>query len=115
MSVLSPLAIAGPVGIRRGILEAVCEEDVGHEHNYDHLTIVLTGRLKVFYAFLQDGEAVEGESKAFSAGETVVILANVRHRLKALEQGTTYLCVFSHRDFDGLVTQAYEGNNSAFQ
>ena len=109
------LAIIGPIGVRRHVLEHVCEESQGHEHNYDHTTIVIRGRVKVTYSYPKDGEIVQGESREFEAGECIEIKANVHHTIKALEDNTVYLCVFSHRDFDGLVTQKYAGNASAYQ
>ncbi len=109
-----PLKIVGPVGIREFHLESVCETHEGHEHNYDHATIVVSGRVKVTYSYAKDSQTVEGESREFEAGECIEIKAGVRHTVKALEPDTRYLCVFSHRDFGGLVTQSYVGNPKAY-
>src|SRR5262245_57708947 len=98
----------GPVGYRKFTLEKVCEANEGHKHNYDHVTIVIRGRIKVLYRYKQDGKLVEGESKEFGPGEVVTIKAEVHHTIKSLEPNSQYLCVFSHRDFDGLVTQSYQ-------
>lgn len=111
---MSSLAIIGPIGYRKFTLEKVCESHAGHEHNYDHSTIVVKGSIKVIYSYIKDGELVEGESREFGAGEVVEIKAKVRHTIKALEPNTQYMCVFSHRDFDGLVTQKYIGNEAAY-
>lgn len=110
---MNDVAIKGPVAVRRFVLEKVCHESVGHEHNYDHLTIVVKGRLRVTYTYTKDGREVSGSAE-YSAGEDVVIKAHVRHTLKALEDNTVYLCVFSHRDFDGVVSQSFVGNQSAY-
>lgn len=111
---MSDVAIIGPVGIRQMHLEKTCEAHVGHEHNYDHTTIVIRGRIKVLYRYVRDGEEIEGESDEFGPGETIHIRAKVRHTIKALEDGSLWYCVFSHRDFGGLVTQEYIGNQAAY-
>lgn len=111
---MSRLSIIGPVGIRRCTLRQVCVENEGHEHNYDHVTVVISGRLLVKYSYVQHGQLVEGESKEYGPSEVVEIKANVRHTIKALVAGTQYMCVFSHRDFDGLVTQTYQGHDAAY-
>jgi quercetin dioxygenase-like cupin family protein len=108
------VTIIGPIAYRPFVLAEVCQESAGHEHNYDHVTIVISGRIRVQYAWTEiDGRVVRGESREFAQGEVVHIKAHVRHTIKALESNTKYLCVFSHRDFDGLVTQAYVGNEAA--
>ena len=104
---MSDLALIGPVGIRSFTLEKACEANHGHEHNYDHTTIVIRGRLKVLYAYEKDGQTIEGESEEFGQGETIHIRAKVRHTLIALEANTMYMCVFSHRDFNGVVVETY--------
>lgn len=114
---MGELAVVGPVGLRPFRLEKTCHAAVGHEHNYDHTTIVIRGRLKVYYEYDKDGRAVRGESGEFGQGETIFIRAKVRHTLKALEDNTVYMCVFSHRDFDGVVCETYEaamGNQAAY-
>jgi len=108
------VAIIGPIGVRQFTLEKICEESVGHEHNYDHVTMVVRGRIRVKYSYLNGDQLVEGESREFGPGDDVLIKANVRHTIKALEPNTVYKCVFSHRDFDGLVTQNYVGNELAY-
>ena len=109
------LAINGPIGYRQFALEKVCEVNEGHTHNYDHAMIVISGRLRVRYRYTVDGQTVEGDSREFAQGEIVTVKANVLHEIKALEPNTRYLCVFSHRDFDGLVTQTYVGNQAAYE
>ena len=108
------LAIVGPIGVRRHVLEKTCNESEGHEHNYDHTTIVIRGSIRVTYSYPKDGEIAAGESREFAAGELIEIKANVHHTIKALEDNTVYYCIFSHRDFDGLVTQKYVGNSQAY-
>lgn len=104
----------GPIAYRSYVLDHVCQESAGHEHNYDHVTIVIAGRIRVTYSWVEDtGNVVTGESREFHQGEVIHIKAKVRHTIKALVAPTKYLCVFSHRDFDGLVTESYVGNAAA--
>lgn len=115
---MSDLIIAGPVGIRPMHLDRACQQNVGHEHNYDHTTIVIRGRVKVLYSYMRDGQLIEGESEEYAAGETIEIRAKVRHTIIALENDTLYFCVFSHRDFNGVVCERYEaamGNQEAYR
>lgn len=100
------LDLVGPLGIRTFELDKVCDVHVGHQHNYDHTTIVISGRVSI----LANGR----ELGTFGPGEAVAIMANTHHTLKAIEAGTKYLCVFSHRDFGGIVTQEYVGNPDAY-
>ncbi len=112
---ISHLAIVGPVGIRQNVLAERCESHVGHEHTYDHGTMVIRGRVRVSYSWLEGDKVVTGPDREFGQNEDVVIKAHVRHTVKALEPNTVYKCVFSHRDFDGLVSQTYTGNNEAYE
>lgn len=108
------LELVGPVGIRQIHLEKQCESHQGHQHNYDHTTVIIRGRVKVQYRYEKDGQTVEGESEEFGQGETIFIRKNVFHTIIALEDNTLYFCVFSHRDFDGIVTETYVGNQRAY-
>jgi len=108
------VTLAGPIGYRQFHLDKTCESHQGHEHKYDHTTIIIRGRVKVFYSYEKDGQKVEGESEEYGQGETIHIKKNVHHKIKALEDNTQYWCVFSHRDFDGIVCEHYVGNQEAY-
>ena len=113
---MTEVAITGPIGYRRYVLEKTCESNVGHTHNYDHTTIVIRGSIRVTISKQDaDGNTVTVGSREYSAGEVVFIAANLMHTIKALEDNSVYMCVFSHRDFDGLVTQKYVGNGAAYR
>lgn len=113
---MSGLEIVGPVGIRRHHLAAICEESHGHTHNYDHTTIVLSGRIRLTREKLIDGVWIAALPEEYDRGEAFEVPANYRHTIKALEPNSEWMCVFSHRDFGGLVTQRYtHGNVAAYQ
>lgn len=104
---MGPLEVIGPLSIRRFSFAKICQVHRGHSHNYDHVTIVTQGRIKVKY---QIPDGAEGESREFGPGDTVLIKAQVYHTVKALEPNTRYLCVFTHRNQEGLGVEAYEGD-----
>jgi quercetin dioxygenase-like cupin family protein len=106
------LVQSGPVGFRQFFLEKACQSNVGHTHNYDHATFIHRGRVKII---IRDASNNVISQLEHSAGEWVYIKAELHHEIKALEDNTCYYCVFSHRDFDGLVSQAYVGNMGAYQ
>ena len=116
------LAITGPVGYRRYHLENVCDAEHGHAHNYDHTTQILRGRILVI-AQEKTGDCPstkepvlrEVNRQEYGWGEKVYIPAGLWHTIKALEPNTVYECLFSHRDFDGLITQRYVGNDTAYR
>ncbi len=108
------LEINGPVGSRTFLLEAKCQVNEGHKHNYDHAMLVIRGRVKVFYRHEKDGKLVEGETEEFGQGKILTVMKDVHHTIKALEPNTLYFCLFSHRDFDGLVSESYTGNAESY-
>ncbi len=104
---MTDVAIRGPIGTRTFHLQKKCETSEGHQHNYDHVTLIIRGRLKVTYSYIRDGQKVEGESREFGPGDDVIIKAEVFHTLKAMEDDTVYRCIYSHRDFNGVVVEKY--------
>lgn len=115
---MSQLTISGPVAMRGPmVLEKACDANVGHEHNYDHVTLVISGRVRVLYRYVVDGREVEGQTEEFGPGEPIEVRAKVRHTITALAPNTVYVCIFSHRDFGGIVVERYEaamGNEAAY-
>lgn len=106
--------IAGPVAFRQFNLGKACESHQQHEHNKDHVTFITNGSVKIIYEYEKDGETIKGETGIFSKDQYVTIKAGVRHNVKALEDNTTYLCIFSHVDFNGIVIETYIGNHEAY-
>lgn len=103
--------INGPVFARRFVLDHKCQENAGHKHNYDHSTLVMRGRILVV---AHDDAGQELWRQEFGWGERCFIAAYLHHTIKALEENTVYDCVFSHRDFEGQVSQRYIGNQTAY-
>jgi mannose-6-phosphate isomerase-like protein (cupin superfamily) len=65
--------------------------EVGHEHNFDHLTLLAKGKLKV---------TVDGAATEFTAPHMIYIKAGKVHELVALEDETVAYCIHALRDKD---------------
>ncbi len=102
--------ILGPVGVREFETQ-ICQAYQGHLHEHDHTTFVMRGAVQVFYR--REGEE-ERESRVYAAPARFAVLKGVYHRIVALEEGTVYWCVFSHRDLDGLIVEEYAGVDMAY-
>lgn len=102
------LQITGPVARYAVRLDAKCDESVGHEHNFDHATFVMAGRVRVSRSRREGDRLVPLDATEHDAGAVVAIPAGVHHTIKALSDGAWYYCVFSHRDFNGLVVEKYD-------
>ncbi len=81
----------------------------GHKHNYDHVSILFAGSVRV--RFHRDGEDVE--ERVFSVKDFAVeifIRADTWHEFVSLEPGTFIVCYFPHRGATGKVVADYNGN-----
>jgi len=106
--------VSGNVFIREGGPMRAGEVVGGHAHNFDHTTYVTHGSLLI--ERLVDGAPVQSVTK--SAGQEknwVLIRAGAEHRLTALEDGTIYHCIYSHRNAQGEVVMAHEGWAPAYE
>lgn len=81
----------------------------GHEHNFDHTSIVFVGSVRVKWRI---GEK-SGEQD-FYAPAHFLVRANVEHQILGLEDGTIVWCVYSHRAPQGAVTQQNIGWTKAY-
>ena len=126
--------IQGSLGFRFNELAKVGDRNEGGKHNFPHSSLVLKGRLlfitqREVPLTLSEREAAEAanpgipapttrleeeSSKEIGAGSIVSIDANKFHIFEALEDDCVWYCLFSHRDFDGLVSTDYVGNVSAY-
>jgi quercetin dioxygenase-like cupin family protein len=65
--------------------------EMGHTHQFDHLTLLAKGKLKV---------TVEGTASEFTAPHMIYIHKDKRHELQALTDGTVAYCIHALRDKD---------------
>jgi hypothetical protein len=81
-----------------------------HKHNFDHTTIVFTGSVHVKATF-PDGKVMEDD---FKSPEHFLVGAQVLHEITALEDGTEFWCVYSHRTPQGDIVQTSHGWREAY-
>lgn len=63
--------------------------EIGHTHQFDHLTLLAKGKLKV---------TVEGVSSEFTAPHMIYIHKDKIHELEALTDETVAYCIHALRD-----------------
>jgi len=71
----------------------VGDVEQGHKHEFDHLTLLAAGSLRV---------TVEGKATDFKAPHMIYIHAEKQHELTALEDNTVAYCIHALRDGDGV-------------
>jgi len=67
--------------------------EIGHTHQFDHLTLLAKGRLKV---------TVEGAASEFTAPHMIYIHKDKIHELEALTDETVAYCIHALRDGNGV-------------
>jgi quercetin dioxygenase-like cupin family protein len=68
------------------------DTEIGHTHQFDHLTLLAKGRLKV---------TVDGEVSEFVAPQMIYIRADKVHELVALTDDTVAYCIHALRTNEG--------------
>lgn len=63
--------------------------EIGHTHQFDHLTLLAKGKLKV---------TVEGKTSEFTAPHMIYIHKDKVHELEALTDNTVAYCIHALRD-----------------
>ena len=82
------------VWVRQRHFPKIGEQIGGHMHKYDHLSLLSSGRVEV---------EVDGIVKEFTAPTFIIIRKDKIHNVRALEEHTTWYCIFADRDMDGNV------------
>jgi quercetin dioxygenase-like cupin family protein len=67
------------------------DTELGHTHQFDHLTLLASGSLRV---------TVEGVATEFKAPHMIYIHKDKNHELVALEDGTVAYCIHALHDKD---------------
>lgn len=98
--------VSGNIFIRPSGILAAGKTMPRHRHNFDHTTIVFSGAIRI----VPDG----GEAVELRAPAEYLVLASVEHEITALEDGTVYWCVYSHRSAQGEVVQAPDSERAYF-
>ena len=94
MRVPGELGYFGNIWVRQNLLEKAGQTNGGgHEHKFDHVSLLSQGKVKV---------EIEGyPAKEFTAPTFIVIRKEHKHKFTALEDNTLWYCVFALRDLDG--------------
>lgn len=71
--------------------EKAGDTEIGHTHQFDHLTLLAKGKLKV---------TVEGQVTEFTAPHMIYIHKDKVHELEALADETVAYCIHALRDKD---------------
>ncbi len=117
-------AVSGNIYIRpNGPFEAG-QSVPGHKHHFDHTTICFHGSFRVVKLFPDGGRQellLEGPRPTPVGSGTpdgrishVLIEAGIEHEFTALETGSIFWCVYSHRSPQGDVIQVCEGFDRAY-
>jgi hypothetical protein len=80
---------------RMMVFEKAGDVELGHQHTFDHGTLLSAGQLKI--EILNDDGAVVKE-KIFTAPQFIYISKDEVHRLTALEDNTIAVCIHAMRD-----------------
>jgi hypothetical protein len=97
------LGYFGNIWIRQNFIQRAGEFSPGHTHNFDHVSLLVSGSVRV---------EVDGyEPKEFVAPTFIMVKKDYKHKFTALEDNTLWYCVFALRDVDGEVSDIYDGNN----
>lgn len=102
--------VSGNIFIRKNREMKKGDKVGGHTHNFDHTTIVFSGAVHVS-ATCPDGRLI---SQDFRAPMHFLVKAEVKHEITALEDGTEFWCVYSHRTAQGDVVQQANGWDEAY-
>lgn len=76
---------------RMMVFEKVGDIELGHTHQFDHLTLLASGGLKV---------TVEGVTTEFTAPQMIYISKDKVHELVATQPNTVAYCIHALRDKD---------------
>jgi len=92
----SPLINLGCVAnlfSRQMHFEKIGDTEIGHTHQFDHLTLLAAGKLEV---------TVNGIASTYTAPHQIYIRADMVHELVALEDNTVAYCIHALRDGSGV-------------
>jgi len=74
---------------RQMVFQQVGDMEIGHTHQFNHLTLLAYGSLRV---------TVNGKTTDFHAPQMIFIKADQVHELVALQAGTVAFCIHALRD-----------------
>lgn len=102
---------SGNIYIRQNLLARAGDKLNGHQHEFDHTTLFMSGEFEL--TARKDGVVIAQEK--IIAPDIRLILASVVHEIVALVDDSAFWCVYSHRDAQGNVIQTCEGYTAAYR
>jgi len=97
------LGFIGNIWVRQNYLELAGDKVGGHIHFFDHVSLLAKGSVEVF---------IDGQNpRQFKAPTFIVIRKNHKHEIVALEDDTSWYCVFAARDIDGSINDIVNKEN----
>jgi quercetin dioxygenase-like cupin family protein len=87
------ISCSSNVYVEQLVFEKKGDCNVGHEHTFDHQTLLASGALEA---------VVNGKTSFFKAPHIIFIRAGVSHTFTALEDNTVAYCVHALRRGDGI-------------
>lgn len=106
--------VSGNIFIREMPFEKSGDVVEGHTHNFDHTTYVSRGSLLI-EALDENGRVYKSITKRASDGHNwVLIKAEVKHRITALEDHSMGHCIYAHRNPQAEIVQQYDGWTPAY-
>jgi hypothetical protein len=113
LSKITEMGYFGNIWVRSHFLEKAGDinDDEGHLHYFDHVSLLYKGRVRVE---VTDPETGNSNTKEFQAPTFIVIRKTHKHKITALEDECGWYCVFALRDVNGDITDVYSGNNDPY-
>lgn len=106
--------VLGNIFVRPNFLRKVGDKVDGHTHNFDHVTYVVRGKLRIVRT-TPTGEQRTVEIASTDDYPFGLIVAGDTHELTALVDDTVFHCVYAHNTPQGDVVQDYTGWDAAYQ
>jgi hypothetical protein len=97
------LGYIGNIWVRQNYLEKAGDKVGGHIHYFDHVSLLAKGSISV--------QIDDLEPRTFSAPTFIIIRKEHIHQITALEDDTSWYCVFAVRDIDGQTTDIVDPEN----
>jgi len=88
---VSTISCVSNVYVRQMLFEKAGDINAGHEHIFDHQTLLARGGVKA---------VVDGKTSYFVAPQIIFIKAGITHEFTATEDNTLCYCIHALRDGD---------------
>lgn len=106
--------VSGNIFIRPNEMMKAGDVIEGHAHNFDHTSFVVNGAVNV-RATTPDGRQLDANFGNGYPFRHFLVLKDVEHTITALEDGTDFYCIYSHREPQGDIVQTVTGWTEAYQ